>query len=226
MIFNFYTKTQLRKLLNALLTETFPALERQEFQKTPFSNDYFEYDRSLGYEYTFYKLSAPYIIRLIFNICNKYPSISISYNVFKITDMPELLDEMTGHLSFFDHHGKSVYELLHRWKPFSGYELSLSTPFEFCRKREITALRKILFKDLSDIDKVFDRYIEYLKKESLKILVCDRYGIISNIPGQEKEAIHQRVVYGMTDDQSKRPEHFDEYSQYFGITREKNIKDE
>lgn len=218
MFLDVNTPRWMRILLNTLITEFFPLVERQGFQKTPFVNGNFGYiNHVIGYDYQFYKLSAPYIISLEFWTNYRNPYASVIYQVYRITDMPEALEELNGHYGFFQEYPKSVRRIMHRWSPYRVYTLPYSTPFEFMRQHKISRLRNQMSSDLSDMNTLFDRYMKKMKRQSEKILVCDRYGVLSKIPDQEAEVRLQLLRYGLNDDSEWYNENVSSYGLYFGI---------
>lgn len=174
--FTYYERGEMKKLLNDILTEIFPLLESQGFRPSPFEGDDFgkiKYARSLCYSYTFLKIKDPHFVFITFQIFlhRQYAEIRPEMSVFKITELPECIDELKGYKSLFD---SGAYILLRQGIDFgylftnSPFKLSYDTCTEFFRKRNIKRLRRRLYETFSDTDKLIQRYFKSIKGEDYR----------------------------------------------------------
>lgn len=218
---NYYTGREMRNVLNSMLKECFALLEIQGFKKTPFVNGKFGRIKKSLLSYEFYKISGEYMLYLRFDIPEEGSWIECRHDVYEIPDMPVALEELEGHYGFF---GNPLIGSTLSLANMSGdgmfrmYKLSYTTPLEILRKMERTCLKRKIIRSILDIDIFFGNLINTHKRASwYRLLVCSRYGVILPTAGQERTAVYQKWLEGLTPDQPEYEEKVRLYGSYFNV---------
>lgn len=218
---NCHTTKDIRNLLKSILEESLTTIERNGFQKTPFINGKYRRLTQYGLSYEFYKISGLYMLYVRYSIANGCSWIECRYDVYRITDMPDTLEELKRHYGFFGNHFIGSTLSMTDGGMSRLYKLSYTTPFEKLRKMEQSRLKRKIIDDMQNIDETFSHLINSGDKKAkwYRLLVCNRYGVIAPIPGQESTAEYQRRLEILTPDNPEYEELVKRYGSYFNIIR-------